>query len=293
MTAKSNQIILSDGRRLGFSEYGDTHGQPLMYFHGWPSSRLEAGMAAAAAQSLNMRIIAPDRPGFGLSDFKSARELRDWPADVVELADALDLDRFSIMGISGGGPYAVACALEIPQRLFAAGIVSGSGPADTPGFVDAMRPQNLRLLNVGRRAPWLVRILAWQEVRAMRRDPDGYFEALSIDLPMPDQEVLARDEIRECLLKAGLEAFRRGSRGAALENSLYAKSWGFNLQEITKEIHLWHGERDINSPPAMGRYLASSLPNCRSRFYEDEGHISTFVNHMDEILHTLNIESGA
>jgi pimeloyl-ACP methyl ester carboxylesterase len=292
VTGVSNQIVLADGRTLGFAEFGDSLGQPIMYFHGWPSSRLEAGLVEAETQRLHLRIIAPDRPGFGRSTFKPGRELKDWPADVIELANALELDRFSIMGLSGGGPYVAICALKIPQRLRAAGIINGSGPADAPGATDNMRPLNLRLLKIGRRAPWLFSLFTWQEVRALKRDPEDYFIQLMNDMPKPDRNILARAEIRECLLNAALEAFRSGSRGAALENALYAKPWGFKLQDITKEVYLWHGELDINTTPAMARYLASAIPNCHSRFYKDEGHISSFINHMEEILSTLSPESG-
>ncbi len=287
METTSNQITLGDGRTLGFAEYGHPKGQPIMYFHGWPSSRLEARMLESAARKLNIRVLAPDRPGFGLSDYKPGRRLEDWPNDVIELADALRLDRFSIMGLSGGGPYVAICALKIPQRLRAAGIISGIGSVDVPGVVDGMRRLNRLLLLVGRRAPWLFRLFSWRAVRAMKSNPDHFFAQQLADLPKPDQAILARTEIRDYLLNAGLEAFRQDSRGAALENALYARPWGFRLEDISKEVLLWHGELDINVPPAMGHYLAITIPNCRSRFYQDEGHISLFVNHMEEILRTL------
>jgi pimeloyl-ACP methyl ester carboxylesterase len=285
-------MTLSDGRTLGFAEYGDPQGQPIMYFHGWPSSRLEAGMVGPAALKHHVRIIAPDRPGFGRSEFKPGRALGDWPHDVIELANALELDRFAVLGISGGGPYVAACAGKIPQRLRAAGMVSGLAPADVPGAVEGMRPLNRRLLQVGRRAPWLFGLLAWGVVRALRRDPDRFLARQFADLPQPDREILARPEIRKHIQDAALEAFRTGSRGAALENALYARSWGFRLQDITTKVHLWQGELDINVPPAMGRYLAKTIPNCCSRFYAAEGHTSLLVNHMEDILCTLSSESG-
>ena len=213
-------------------------------------------------------------------------------SDVIELADALELDHFSTLGHSGGGPYGVVCVWKIPQRLHAVGIVSSSAPSDAPGALDNMRPLNRRLLQIGRRAPWLFRLLAWRVVRELRRDPDGFFAQTLNDLPGPDQDVMARAEIRKHFQDAALEAFRRGSQGAALENALYARPWGFRLQEITKQVHLWHGELDINNPPGMGRYLASAIPDCSARFYADEGHISLFVNHIEEILLTLSSATG-
>jgi len=288
----NNQIILGDGRRLGYAEYGDDLGQPFMYFHGWPSSRLEGRLVDAAARRYHLRFIAPDRPGFGFSDYQPGRKLTDWPSDVIELADALELDRFSVVGVSGGGPYAAVCALKIPIRLQAVGIISGSGPIDLPGVFESMRPLNRLLLQIGRTAPWLFNLVSWPTVRALRHNPDDYFHQQLGDMPEPDQVVMARTDIRGCLLDAALEAFRQGPRGAALENGIYARSWGFELQDITLKVHLWHGELDINTPPTMGRYLAATIPNCRSRFYENEGHISLFVNHMDEIFRTLTSDSA-
>jgi len=284
MTATSDQISLGDGRTLAYSEYGDPRGLPILYFHGSPSSRLEAGLVEPAALRFNARIIAPDRPGFGRSEFKPGRKLEDWPEDVIELANALELDHFAVLGVSGGGPYAATCALKIPQRLTTVGIVSGLCPADAPGVVDSMRRQNRQLQQFGRRAPWLVRILFWMTVRAMKRDPDGSFAKMAAELPEPDQAILARAEHREYLLNTFLEAFRRGTRGAALETSLYARPWGFRLGDIKKEVHLWHGELDINATPAMGRYLATAIPNCQPRFYADEGHFSLLPNRTEEII---------
>jgi len=282
------QITLNDGRLLGFAEYGEPRGEPLFFFHGWPSSRLEASMLTATAQKLQIRLIAADRPGFGLSSFQKGRHLSDWPADVVELADTLSLDRFSILGVSGGGPYAAACALKIPQRLGATGIASGFGPTDAPGALDKMRPLNRRLVKIGRRAPWLCRVVAWPDIRALKRDPEGYFTRTMADMPGPDQVTLEREEIRTCLQKAGQEAFRPGSRGAALENALIARPWGFRLEDIAIEVHLWHGELDRNVPAVMGRTVAAAIPNCRARFYEDEGHASLLANHQEAILGALS-----
>jgi pimeloyl-ACP methyl ester carboxylesterase len=286
-------LNLADARTLSYAEYGDPQGQPLMYFHGWPSSRLEAEMVDAPARRHHLRIIAPDRPGFGRSDFQSGRRLIDWPADVIELANELGLDRFSILGPSGGGPYAAVCAWKIPERLRSVGIVSGQSPTDDPSVLAGMRPLNRRLALIGRWAPWLFRPLSWPVIRALKREPDGYLARLMSDLPEPDRKVMVRAEIRKPLQNGALEAFRNGSRGAALENALYARPWGFDLGAITMEVHLWYGELDLNVPPAMGRYLASAIPNCHARFYPNEGHLSVFVNHMDEILQTVGSESRA
>src|SRR5438067_1645721 len=113
----AHEVILRDGRRLGFAEYGDGQGEPAFYFHGWPSSRLEAAPADPLAREFGVRLIATDRPGHGLSDFKPRRRLEDWPTDVEELADKLGIEKFAVIGNSGGAPYAVACGAKLPPRI--------------------------------------------------------------------------------------------------------------------------------------------------------------------------------
>ncbi len=128
------QIKLQDGRNLGYAEFGPPKGTPIFYFHGFPSSRLDWQLFCDddTLAELNIRVIAPDRPGYGLSDYQPDRRLIDWPNDVIELANTLQIDRFAVLGISGGGPYAIACANGISERLIRVGIVCGMGPADAP-----------------------------------------------------------------------------------------------------------------------------------------------------------------
>ena len=134
----SRQIKLPDGRNLAYAEYGPVEGNPVFYFHGFPSSRLDWRLFHDddTLAELNVRVIAPDRPGYGLSDHKRGRTISGWPEDVVELAGALGIDAFSVLGVSGGGPYAASCAFSIPDRLSKSGIVCGMGPADSPGVKD-------------------------------------------------------------------------------------------------------------------------------------------------------------
>src|ERR671934_2916699 len=135
-------IRLRDGRRLGYAEWGDPGGRPLLYFHGWPGSRVEGRLGDEAARAQGVRLIALDRPGMGLSDYQPRRALVDWPVDVSQVTAALGLDRFAVLGISGGGPYAAACAWKLSEQLAGAGIVSGLAPVDAPGALAGMGRQN-------------------------------------------------------------------------------------------------------------------------------------------------------
>ena len=148
-------VTLSDGRKLGYNEYGPADGKPLFYFHGTPSSRIEWQIFGGEqlASRLHLRIISIDRPGMGLSDFQGGRRLLDWPTDIASLADALDLDQFSVLAFSGGSPYAAACALAIPERLTSVGIVSGAGPFTEKGVADGINPVSRQFFDLCRDKP--------------------------------------------------------------------------------------------------------------------------------------------
>ncbi len=281
---KDRTLRLDDGRLLGYTVYGDPEGQPVFYFHGFPGSRVEAHLADGVASRLGMRLIAIDRPGFGLSDFQPRRTLLEWPDDVVKLADALGINRFGAIGVSGGGPYAAACALRIPQRLNAVAIVCGLGPLQTPGGTDRMIRYNDWTFFLGRRLPWFAKIFFWRMARRVRCNPEGMLRRISGALPDPDRAVLAKCEVITVLKDNVIEAFRGGSRGAACELLLLTRPWGFSLADITVGVKLWHGEQDLSVPPSMGRFLARAIPDCRVVFYPNEGHFSLVINHMEEIL---------
>jgi len=172
---KTNQTItLRDGRKLGYTEYGAPQGKTVFEFHGNPSSRLGSKFLDEAAKRLDARIIGIDRPGMGLADHKPGRKLLDWPDDVTELADALGIDRFAILGGSGGAPSVLACAYKIPERLTAVAVLFPPRPLDTPGAADSWsRSERLRAF-LGRRGPlWAGRLFLSMVARGMRSNPDA------------------------------------------------------------------------------------------------------------------------
>ena len=133
MTTRLNQnITLSDGRKLGFAEYGNTKGNPIFLFHGQPGNRLFRHPDDSILHSLNVCLITVDRPGYGLSDFLPNRKLLDWAQDIIELADTLDIESFPVIGFSGGGPYAAACGYGISHRVTKIGLAASTLPMTTP-----------------------------------------------------------------------------------------------------------------------------------------------------------------
>jgi pimeloyl-ACP methyl ester carboxylesterase len=276
-------IRLRDGRGLGYAEWGDRDGSPLLYFHGWPGSRLEGRLGDEAARANGVRLIAVDRPGMGLSDYQAGRTILDWPDDVAELATALGLERFAVLGISGGGPYAAVCAWKLSGQLTRAGIVSGLAPLDVPGMVAGMGRQNRFAFQLVGRHAVLRRALFAVTTVSVRRRPAGVLER---GVAPVDSKYLDRPQVKEVLAESLSEAFRSGGRGSAWEMGLYARPWGFRLDEIGTPVHLWHGEQDANAPVAMGRHMASVIPDCQATFYPGEGHLH-FVDRLPEILATV------
>lgn len=291
MTQLDQQFLLPDGRRLGYDDRGPSDGKPLFYFHGSPSSRIESRLYVKdeALQSLHIRLIVPDRPGLGLSDFKPERRLLDWPQDVLALADHLKLGRFSILAYSLGGPYGAACAVAIPDRLTKAGIVSGAALFTVPQLAGNINPGTRSFLYMPREKPWLSRLYLGLMLGVMPRiAPQSFVSGALSVLPEPDREIVLSDsEFREVFVVMVREAMRQGIQGAFHESLLTVTDYGFQLRDIQMPLHLWHGEADINIPLEMARYMASAVPDCQARFLPGEGHLSLFKKYAENILHTL------
>lgn len=281
-----NVLKLRDGRLLGFAEYGDPAGRPIYAFHGFPGSRLQGLLAHEAARRCGVRLICPDRPGMGISSFKAGRRILDWPDDLWELAQWLNTPRFAVMGTSGGAPYALACAYRMVEKLRAVGVVSGVAPMNRAGATESMLRMNRIIFRTQQAAPPVGRAISWMMGQSIRRLGDRMGDAMLRTLPPADRAVLSRPEVRRIFLQDAQESFRHGARGAALENSLLVRPWGFRLENIRPEVHLWQGEQDRNVPPSHGRYMATAIPNCKAVFYSDEGHLLG-VNHTDAILEAL------
>ena len=292
MSQRSQQIQLPDGRRLGYDEYGPAEGKPVFFFHGSPSSRVEWRIFGSdeLAQELGLRVIVPDRPGMGLSDFQPGRRLSDWPSDVVALAGHLALDRFAVLGYSLGGPYAAVCARRIPDRLTRAALVSSTSPYNIPGVTEDINPGTLQFLNLARDNPRLNQLFMRMLGFSARYLPKRMIANAMANLPPSDREVVADPEVQRTFLEMVKEALRQGPRGVQADSALLVSPWDFELEDIKMSIHLWHGEEDRNAPPAMGRYLADAIPNSQARFLPGEGHLSLFVHHIEEILLLLRGE---
>jgi len=256
-------IRLKCGRSIGTSEHGDPKGSLLLWFHGTPGSRTWAPPDPEATRAAGVRIVVLERPGFGASDFQPDRRVLDWPSDVAHVADALGAERFAIAGVSGAGPYLAACAYALPERVRAVGMIGVVAPLEAPGVRAGMTLRRRALFRAARHAPRGAMLL-----RAL--GPERIYRMMTSDAPPCDRRVIEATWIAKVAMTR--EAMRAGPRGYAWDLALATRPWGFPLEAIRVPVYIWHGERDVTTPVAMGRYLAAAIPGARARFLPDQGH---------------------
>lgn len=281
----TRETTAKDGRRLAFSEYGQAGGSAVLFCQGTPSSRL-AHPDSAITRELGARLVVIDRPGFGRSDFQPGRRITDVAAAAAAVMDALDLVRFAVIGVSGGGPFAAAIAQALPERVTRAALTGSTGPLDGPGTFAGMTPVRRMGYLIARHVPRLMPV-AIRLTNDPRRGAERFFSAYTRHNPPADQAILARAEIREMFLRSYRESFRQGIKAFAEEVCLGAGDWGFPLEEIRCPVDIWHGEADNSTPPAMARHLAARIPGARLHLLPGQGHVFVYGDLWREVLTSL------
>jgi len=288
MMSREGQVVLADGRTLAFTEFGPSTGRPVFYFHGAPSSRLEPSLVGEAVfERLNLRIISPDRPGMGHSDFQPSRSFSDWPADMIVLADFLDVKRFSVLGNSGGAGYAVACAALIPERLDAAVIVSGAWQMNRP------EAKGLPFINrlvwlLAEWAPWLLRLLlnTMRSTSPINRHKE--LSGLKARVPAADYQAFESPGRLEAFVLTLRESLRQNTMGATWDMQLYVKPLDFRLDQIHMPLHVFHGALDMNVPLALVRSVLAGIPGATLAVYAQDAHLSMLCNHFEDFAEVIS-----
>jgi pimeloyl-ACP methyl ester carboxylesterase len=261
--------MLADGRSLGYAEWGPPDARVVVYCHGFPGCRREGALAEpiVARSRVQARVVVLERPGYGLSTFQRRRRILDWPADVAEAADALDIGSFAVLGVSGGAPYALACALTLGERVTRVGIAVGSGPIEAPGMRESPAIADVPANPLLRRVQYALAALllrTGQHARFL----DTALRAMSV----PDQEMFSRTEVREWFFTVAREALTGLGRGAAHEAGLYREPWGFDVAQVATPIHLWYAASDRNVPASVGEWLVARLPAATLEVWPGHGH---------------------
>jgi len=288
MTTELQWTTLPDGRRLAYASWGDAKGTPCFLFHGWPGSRLMGLLLDDLCRRRGVRLLAPDRPGFGRSDLQPGRTLPHWPADVAGLADALGIDQFGVIGISNGGPYALACGALIPERLTGLAVVSGMGPIHLEGGRQTLSSQVQLTFSLNAVSPLASEVVVWALALGARLAPVLMASQMRLAAPPSDLAVLDRPEVIDALKREYAEAFVQGAEGLNLEIGLMRSRWGFSLSTIGLPVHLFHGEQDANVPVALAQQVVAELTDPRATFIEGAAHY-WYVDHFSEVLDALEM----
>lgn len=281
-------LELPDGRLLCFGRFGDTQGRPVLFLHGFPGSRTQAAMVSEQAKNKQVCLIAPDRPGFGFSEFHSARELSNTCVDFIYLMKHLGYKKFPVVGVSCGGAYALACAHDFPHQITSVGLLAGMGPMDIP----AIRNGQLKILTL---LFWLAKKhavfsspLLVLDSLMFRKDPDKAVRLLSRMLSQPDRELLHRNvRVKKLFGKSLSEAYQQGLQGALLEAHIIGSRRPYMLRNITQPVEVFQGQHDNHVPPTMGRYIANEVQHGRLHFNEHAGHLSIVVSEIESCLELM------
>jgi pimeloyl-ACP methyl ester carboxylesterase len=291
MTRGRQRVRMNDGRFVSFTSLGDESGAPVMYFHGTPSSAAEVRLFGTSADiaAHGLRVIAVDRPGSAGSTYQRNREILDWPGDVTAVVDALGIDRFAVLGYSGGGPYALACAHAISDRLTTVTVVSSTAPFDVPGATDGIAPDSWRFMQLARARPLASRAISRVMGFTARWAPRQMVAQAMRALPPADAAVLRDPELAAAFARMVYETTHGSPRGAQHDTALMIGSWGFDPAFVSTPVTMWHGTEDRNAPPAMARWLASRMPDADLRWLDGEGHVSAAANHARLILDGIRV----
>ncbi len=285
---EDRSLTLPDGRALGYAEYGDPSGDPVMFHHGWPSSRYQAAFLDPMARDRGLRILAPDRPGVGRSDPRPGRGFSDWPADLAGFADALGIDRFKAFGVSGGGPYTLAACARLGDRIERAAVVCGAPPLADKSARSHMH-WAYRTLATSRKLrrvamPAVVRLSRWMVDRGHDHAPMSW---MLKSVPDVDREAIRNGGGWEMVTRSFLEAVRNGSDGMREDGELYLSDWDFDPSGIHVPVHFWHGTADANLPCEVAKRLAEKVPNAETDWIEGEGHYSLAMGYAENALDWL------
>jgi pimeloyl-ACP methyl ester carboxylesterase len=280
-------LRLDDGRNLAYAEYGDLNGEPVFHCHSIFGSRLELAFDAHnIARQKSVRLIVLDRPGYGASDPNPKASFVNWSEDLIQLADHLNIGRFSLTGYVMGGMYALACAHEIPERIKrVASISNGMMPessSDYKEFIPFYR-MNIRLAKYMPKAYGLISSIL---IKGALSDPNSFIEQMSENLNQADREIMDSQSFKAELVTSIKEAFLQGGKACSREMVDFTHDWSFNLSDIKIPVDIWHGSTDCHQPQILSERFTEHIKNTKLIIKEEAGHYM-FFTHWAEILDEL------
>lgn len=258
------RVRAADGRHLTVERFGDPRGRPVFLLHGTPGSRLGPAPRGMVLYQRRMQLIAYDRPGYGGSDRLEGRSVADVVQDVKAIADSYGLERFAVVGRSGGAPHALACAALLPERVTRTAALVTLAPRDAAGldWFDGMTAYNVEEFTTASVNPekFAARLIPRSD--EIRRNPIQLLDELRRDLTHADRMVVKDAGVRSMLLRNYQEALRTSAYGWIDDALAFCSPWGFDPADIAGEVLLWHGVKDVFSPVGHSRWLAERIPGA-------------------------------
>ena len=281
-------IAVGDDRQIGFAEFGDPQGRAVFWLHGTPGARRQIPMEARVyAEQRQIRLIGVDRPGIGSSTPYQYDTVFAFAEDLRTIADTLGIDKFEVIGLSGGGPYTLACAAAMPDRVIAAGVLGGVAPvrgADgIAGGVSTLISWAGPVVEV---VGGPLRLAASQLIKLIRPIGEPALYAYARISPEADRKLLVRPEFKAMFLDDLLNGSRKQLAAPFADVVVFARDWGFRLDEVKVPIRWWHGDRDHIVPFEHGQHVVSRLPDAQLTHLPGESHLAG-LGRAEEILDTM------
>jgi len=271
---REGTLTAPGGRTLAYIERGPADGVPVIVSHGTPGSRFARHPDPEIYERHRIRGITYDRPGYGRSDPHRGRSVADAAADIAAIGDELGLERFAVVGASGGAPHALACGALLGDRVTRVGALVTPAPPDAEDFdfFEGLADLNVKEFNAALEGEEAIEAFLQPLADTIRDDPDAVIEDILTELPEVDRALGSRPDFRAIVKESFVEAVRQGVRGWADDDLAFAKPWGFALEDVHAETRVWQGELDVLTPRPHGEYVASRLPNARFELLEGGGH---------------------
>ncbi|GAB2768150.1 alpha/beta hydrolase [Nocardioides salsibiostraticola] len=286
--ALEGTVAVRDERRLSFAEYGSARGDAIVWMHGTPGARRQIPLEARVyAQENNLRIIGIDRPGIGSSTAHLYESIVDWTEDLSLLLDALGIDEARIIGLSGGGPYALAAGFALPDRIRSVGVLGGVaptvGPDATSGGAIQLAVRLAPLLGFGRIPLAFVLNRAIRLAKPVAGPGLDLYAAVQ---PAGDKNLLSRPEFKAMFLDDLLNGSRFQTSAPLSDLVLFTRDWGFSPRDITVPVRWWHGDCDHIVPFAHGQHMVDLIPSATMKIIDGESHLGG-LGIAEEVISTL------
>jgi len=286
--ALEGTVAVRDGRRLSFAEYGNPRGAAIVWMHGTPGARRQIPLEARAyALANDLRIIGIDRPGIGSSTPHLYPNVGGWTGDLELLLDALAIDTCRLIGLSGGGPYALAAGANLPQRVHGVGVLGGvaptAGPDAAEGGIIQLAVHAAPLLQVAR-VPLGIALTG--VIRLVKPLAGTGLDLYAAVQPPGDKNLLSRPEFKAMFLDDLLHGSRFQTSAPISDLVLFTREWGFSLADVTVPVRWWHGDEDHIVPFRHGQHVVDRLPDATIKTIDGESHLGG-LGIAEEVITTL------